>query len=102
MALEIVEYANLATDARGRAIAAGEEPAVARQSVTVAGSSTDSAAFAENTRFVRLHAVEAVRIDWGSSPTASAASQFRMEANQTEFVGVNPAVSGMKLATFTG
>lgn len=102
MALEIVEYANLARDAQGNVIAAGEEPAVAGQQVTIGGGSLQSAAFQENTRFLLLHATAAARLAFGANPTASATSPFRMDTNQTVFVGVNPHVAGMKLAVING
>lgn len=90
MPLDISEYDALAVDVNGHVIAAGVEPPVVEQApVTIGVSSTQSAAFNERTRFVRLHCDVACRVAFGVNPTASATSK-RMAAGQTEFFGVRP------------
>lgn len=95
MPLLVREYHGLATDATGGSVATGMEPAVASQSVTVG---QESVAFDGRTRFLRLHAEEEVRLEFGVAPAASASSTFKMAAGQTEFIGVKP---GHKLDTST-
>lgn len=94
MPLDITEYQHLAQDENGRVIAAGKEPALLNQQVTIAVGSTQSAALSASTRFVRLHTDAACRIAFGGNPTAAATSQ-RMAAGQTEYFGVTP---GTKIA----
>jgi hypothetical protein len=60
-------------------------------------ASTQSAAFATGTKFVRVHTDSICSIAYGSNPTATTSS-FRMAAGQTEYFGVNP---GDKLAVIT-
>ncbi len=90
MQLDISEYDALAVDVSGHVIAAGVEPPVVEQTpVTIGAVSTQSAAFHQRTRFVRLHCDVACRVAFGVNPTASPTSK-RMAAGQTEFFGVLP------------
>lgn len=88
MPLLIREYEELATDMKGGSIAAGKEPAVASQSISAGDPSTE---FSGRTYFLRLYAQEAVRLEFGESPSADANSTFYMSAGQTEFIGVKPS-----------
>lgn len=95
--LDITEYSSLAVDAPGRVIAAGQEPALLNQQVTIAGASAQSSAFASGTRFIRVHTDTACRIAIGPDPTAAATS-MRLPANGTEYLGVRP---GFKIAVIS-
>ena len=101
MPLDITEYANLALDARGNVIPAGQEPSTTNQQLAIGGTSTPSLDFGGTTRFVRLHTDAACRVEFaknpGTNPTASAAS-MRLPAGATEFFGVMP---GYRLAVIT-
>lgn len=92
--LDITEYGELAMAGRGSLIMAGQEPSNRNQQVNISGSSTQSAALSDVTRFVRLHAEAACRVSVGDNPTASSAS-MRMGAGGTEYLGVTP---GLKIA----
>lgn len=69
-------------------------PPVAEQNIAIGASSTQSAAFNTNTRYVMLNTDTACCLAWGDSPTAVVTAQ-RMAANETRFVAVR---SGQKLA----
>ena len=77
--LYITEYA----DIRGNA---SFVPPVAEQAV-VFTTSTQSAAFNANTRFVRLHTDAICSIQFGENPTATT-GHARMAINQTEYFAV--------------
>lgn len=68
----------------------GREPALSNQTVAIGGSSTQSSAFGNNTRLVRLHTDAICSVTFGASPTATSAKS-RMAANQTEYFEVYPA-----------
>lgn len=95
--LDITEYNDLASDARGRTISAGQEPARTTQQVSIGGTSAQSAAFGTATRFIRLHADVACRVMINANPTAAATS-MRIPANGTEYLGVIP---GLKIAVIS-
>lgn len=95
--VDISEYNELARDNAGIVLAAGKEPSSANQQVSITAGSLQSAAFADTTRFVRVHTDAACRVQFGTNPTAAATSK-RMSAGQTEFFGVTP---GMKIAVIT-
>jgi len=61
----VSEYASLATDAAGNAVATGQEPAIAVQTLSIGGTSVASSAFNDLTRFVLIHtdAICHVRFD---------------------------------------
>lgn len=94
MPIDITEYSTLPNDAAGKPVLTGLEPAQAQQQVEIGAVSAQSAVFNEVTRFIRLHADSACRIEFGTNPTATAASR-RMAAGATEFVGVRP---GLRIA----
>lgn len=76
---------------------AGQEPALAAQTVAVGGGSLQSAAFNVNTKMVRVHTDVICSVKFGTNPTA-VATELRMAANTTEFFGVTP---GHKVAVIT-
>ena len=82
----ISEYFQLARDGLGAVIPVGQEPAIAEQVVAI-GSETDSSAFNERTRFIRVHAEAACCVLFGAAPTA-AVTKKRMAAGATEYFGV--------------
>ena len=100
MPLFLTEYSDLARDRGSNHIAAGMEPSIAEQSIVVAGSSTQSAAFNETTAFVMVHAQEATCLAWGTNPTALTTKQ-RMAAGETRYVGIPPG-KGYKVACILG
>ena len=83
--LYITEYEHLPLTTDGR-MSAGQEPALATQTVTFT-TATQSAAFNARTTFVRVHAPTICSILFGSNPTADVNSP-RLAANQTEYFGV--------------
>lgn len=95
--LYISEYVRMGLDSRVP-VPAGEEPALATQTVAVSGTSAQSSAFNANTRFVRIHTDTICCLVFGSSPTATT-SGMRMAADQTEYFAVTP---GNKLAVILG
>ena len=92
MPLFLTEYAHMARDLNHRDIAAGAEPSIADTSMTVSGSSTQSAVFNNQTSFIMVHAQEAVCLQWGTNPTAVTTKQ-RMAAGETRYVGIPPGKS---------
>lgn len=97
--LYITEYARQAKDNRGQAINAGEEPALAHQTVAIGAGSAQSANLNAKTRFVRVHTDAICSIKFGSNPTA-VATEERLAANQTEYFGVieESVAAGLKIA----
>jgi hypothetical protein len=100
MPLFISEYSNLARDIGSNFIAAGTEPAIAESSMTLSGTSSQSAVFNQSTAFVMVHAQEAACLAWGTNPTAVTTKQ-RIAAGETRFVGV-PAGKLFRLAAILG
>lgn len=83
--LYITEYADA-----GFAPDAGsvpQEPPITEQTVAIGGSSTASAAFANNTRLIRLHTDAICSVSFGTNPTATVTKR-RLAAGQTEWVRV--------------
>jgi len=72
-------------------------PAIAEQTVAIAGSTTQSSAFNKNTTLIRVHTDSICSVDIGANPTATT-SKMRMAAGQTEFFGVTP---GHKIAVIS-
>jgi len=101
MPLFITEYRSLARDTGHNFIAAGMEPSVAEQTMTVSGTSAPSAAFNEQTSFVMVHAQEAVCLKWGTGTPVAVTTAQRMAAGETRYVGV-PAGKGFKVAAILG
>lgn len=94
MPLDITEYLELATTRGGERVMAGQEPSALNQQVAIGGTSTQSSAFSDVTRFVRVHADAACRVAIAVNPTATSAS-MRIGAGGTEYLGVQP---GLKIA----
>jgi hypothetical protein len=81
----------------------GNEPSLAVQSVTVTGSSGQSAAFQNNTGLIVINAPAAtIAFAIGPNPTATAASS-RMAAGETRSVTVpqGQGTNNMKIAVIT-
>ena len=97
MSLYISEYVRSGISLNGQNLAAGEEPAIATQKIAIGGSSTQSAVFNADTKFIRVHAAAICSIAFGTNPTATTNS-MRLAANQTEYFSVLP---GMRLAVIT-
>lgn len=94
----ISEYSKIASDGSGTRLPAGKEPSIVEQTpVAIGAASVQSAAFDEETRFIRIHTDAICSIAFGSNPTATSNSK-RLAANQTEFFGVKP---GDKVAVIT-
>lgn len=84
------------TDTHGRVLPICQLPA-ASQAVTFT-TSAQSAAFAADTKFIRVVADAAAHIAVGDNPTATATSMF-LPANSVEFFGVK---GGDKIAAYDG
>lgn len=95
--LYITEFANLVTDEKGNLIPAGKMPPRAEQKVTYTTSS-QSAAFNQQTELIRVIADADVHLKFGSNPTATAAN-ILVKANAPEYFGVVP---GQKVAAYDG
>jgi hypothetical protein len=95
--VDISEYHTITQDQQTHEVQCGYEPAYASQQVNITASSVASAAFASNTRFVRIHTDAPCRIKFGATPTAAGTS-MRMSAGSTEFFGVTP---GHQVAVIT-
>jgi len=93
--LYISEYSGLGSGGGYAQLA--QAPAVAEQTLAIAGASAASAAFNASTKFVRLHTDAICSIAFGAAPVATAA-KMRMAANATEYFGV---VAGQKVAVIS-
>jgi len=95
----IEEYKEMAKIQSSKAdLAAPQEPSIVEQTpVAIGVGSAQSAAFNEQTRFVRIHTDAICSIKFGDNPTATADSK-RLAANATEYFGVVP---GQKVAVIT-
>lgn len=87
--LFIQEYSRIAGDADGHVIQAGHEPAVTSQVVAFT-TTTQSAAFNDNTHFVRLFSDTACYVKFGTNPTATTATDMPLAASTAEFFAVVP------------
>ena len=68
--LYIREYARQGLDPIAGRVPAGEEPALADQTLTISGTTNPSNAFNALTRFVRLHTDVTCAVLFGTTPTA--------------------------------
>jgi hypothetical protein len=100
MPLFLTEYRDLARDIGSNFIAAGMEPSVNEQAMTLTSSTAQSAVFNAQTAFVMVHAQEAACLAWGTSPTATTSKQ-RLAAGETRYVGI-PAGRGFRVAAILG
>ena len=82
------EYVNMARDANGNVLPAGEEPAVATQTKSSSGTSADFSALNARTRFVLLSTDGIVNWAIGASPTAATGAAGRLAADEKLFIGV--------------
>lgn len=96
--LSIREYEHISAVARG-IVPVGEEPGVADQTLTITGTSAQSAVFNIRCRFVRIHTDINCSVQFGTNPTAQAGFGD-MVAGQTEYFGVVNATS-LKLAVIS-
>ena len=87
--LNIREYGTQVTDQGGRVVQVGREPAVAGANKSFTGTSVQSSAFNDETRFVRLMVDAAAYIEFGSDPTAAAGTLY-LPSTTPEYFGVNP------------
>lgn len=85
---DITEYEDLAIDGQGKIIPIGREPATANNPVAIGGGSVQSAIFNARTKFIRVHADAACRVEIGVDPTAVNNVSKRIGANGTEYFGV--------------
>ena len=93
----IKEYRELARDASGQVIAAGLEPAITTQVLTIGVASVASAAFSDKTFFIEFASDTDCHYEIGADPTAIAASSMNLAAGVVKFTGVRPN-EAMKLA----
>lgn len=100
--LYITEFVAQPRDGNGQVVNSAEWPPIAEQTVAIGAGSAQSAALNAKTRFVRLHADAICSIAVGANPTA-AATNARMAANATEYVGISKALAeaGCKIAVIT-
>lgn len=95
--LYISEYADIAHSPG--VVAVGNEPST-DQVVTFTGTAGSSAAFQNNTRFVRIHTDGIASIKFGTAPTAVAQTNKRMTSGQTEYFAI-PINSLYKISAVT-
>lgn len=95
--LYISEYSRLGGDADGHIVAVGFEPATEQTPVTFT-TSTASAAFGADTKFIRVQADAGCFIAFGAAPTATTSSK-PLTADTPEYFGV---IGGQKVAAYDG
>jgi len=100
MPLFLTEYRDSAKDTGSNFIAAGMEPSVAEQALTLTSSTQQTAVFNAQTSFVMVHAQEAACLAWGTNPSAVTTKQ-RMAAGETRYYGI-PVNKSFKLAAILG
>lgn len=93
--LYITEFQTVGRD-HNNGMSVAFTPAITGQIVVNTGGSTQSAAFSDKTRLVRLMTDSICSVKFGTNPTATTADP-RMAANQTEYFAVQPG-GGMKVA----
>jgi hypothetical protein len=94
--LHITEYTRLSSVRPGGSAPVAEEPGT--DQIVSYTTSTQSTAFAADTRFVRLIADAKAHIVFGANPTATANSKY-ITADTPEYFGVNP---GDEVAAYDG
>lgn len=95
--LYISEYSEAAFAQVARGLPVAAEPPIAEQTVTLSGTSAQSAAFNAKTRIIRVHTDAICSVLVGSNPTATTAKK-RLPADWTEYFAVQP---GDKIAGIT-
>jgi hypothetical protein len=88
--LYITEYADISENV-------GLEPALVIQTVSFTGTAGTSAAFNENTRYVRLNADANACVLFGTAPTAVTARDTRIAAGAAEYFKVDRGADPVKL-----
>ena len=97
--LWITEFQKLGDGPRQGGIAqVGRLPAVAEQTITMAGASAQSSVFNASTNMIRVHTDTPCHILVGSNPTATTA-KLRLAGGATEYFAVTP---GEKIAVIQG
>jgi hypothetical protein len=86
--LYITELVTLGFDPQGNPVVAPQVPANVEQAVAISGSSLQSVAFRNTTRYVMLNVDSACCLAWGNNPTALT-GYHRLAANETRFYTVN-------------
>ena len=89
--LYVTEFQELPTITLGHSGAMAMQPPMAEQTVSYT-TTTQSAAFNANTRYVRLHTDSICSIEFGTNPSATT-STARMVAGQTEYYAVPKGAS---------
>jgi len=95
--LHIAEFITMPKDAKGNTLQIGLMPPSTTQVVTYT-TTTQSAAFGTETRFIRVIASAAAHLVFGANPTATATAPW-VAASTAEFFAVVP---GQKLAAYDG
>lgn len=93
--LYVTEYASVGIQ-NGGSVGVAFGPAIVSQQIVNTGGTTQSAAFNDKTKVVRLATDSICSVAFGTNPTATTAD-MRMGLNQTEYFAVQPG-GGMKLA----
>lgn len=94
---KISEYKEMPIDVSGDTVRVASEPSIATQSVTFT-TSTASAAFKEQTKFIRVICDAKAHFDVGASPSANADSPY-FPVDIPEYFGVR---KGQKIAFYDG
>lgn len=87
--VDVTEYERLAGDSDGDVIPSGLEPSTRNQQLVPGATATTSEPLHENTRFIRVHTDTTIRLKIGAGQAADQTC-MRMQAGQTEFLGVRP------------
>lgn len=95
----IREYKYLCRDEGGNVIQAGYEDGFTTGQAVTFTTSTQSAAFQDDTKVVRITCDAEAFLDFGTNPTATAADGLNVQADTPEFFGVQP---GQKVAAYNG
>lgn len=95
----IREYRYVLRDEGGNIVQAGHEDGYRTGQAVTFTTSTQSAAFQSDTRFVRITTDAEAFLDFGSNPAAVAADGIQVQADTPEFFGVEP---GQKVAAYDG
>jgi len=95
--LHVTEFIAMPLDANGNVLQIGKVPEHTTQVVTYT-TTTQSAAFGPETRFIRVIASAAAHLEFGTNPTATATNLW-IPASTPEFFAVVP---GQEVAAYDG
>jgi len=95
----IREYRFICRDEGGNVIQAGLEDGYTTGQTVSYTTSTQSAAFQDTTRFVRISCDAEAFLDFGPNPTAATTDGVNVQLDTPEFFGVQP---GQKVAVYDG